>query len=333
MSGEQQRWLAELYESNFAAVFKRCGALLKSSEDAADAAHEVFLIALNSLAPEADDKRSRAWLLTVAQNHCLDLLRRRKRFGRALVTLGANGDVGDDLESGVVDRDFVDGVLRQLSLRERMALWQSAVERRSLADIATGLQLSYAATAQIVHRARQRAVRLAASVAAVMAVFRFPRAVRRLLGRTQDAESMLAAQRVLALAALPVIAAVSFPASSATAPRQPSRPTVAVPAVPGSSATAIAPGGLGSMLAPLSAGAQAGTAGGTHALIQPGAIPSVAAPTLKSLADQLGQSTGPLLPGAPRLPSVAPVPGLSPLPSVPPAASLPPGPSLPPIVH
>ena len=84
MSAEQQRWLAELYESNFAAVFKRCGALLKSSEDAADAAHEVFLIALNSLAPEADDKRSRAWLLTVAQNHCLDLLRRRKRFGRAL---------------------------------------------------------------------------------------------------------------------------------------------------------------------------------------------------------------------------------------------------------
>ena len=132
---------------------------------------------------------------------------------------------------------------------------------------------------------------------------------------------------------LPVIAMVSFPASSAPATSQPSRPTVAVPAIPGSSATTIAPGGLGSMLAPLSAGVQAGTAGGTRALIQPGAIPSVAAPTLKSLADQLGQSTGPLLPGAPRLPSVAPVPGLSPLPPVPPAPSLPPGPSLPPIVH
>lgn len=330
MSAAQQRWLAGLYESNFPAVFKRCGALLKSSEDAADAAHEVFLIALNSLAPDADDKRSRAWLLTVAQNHCLDLLRRRKRFGRALVTLGANSDVGEDLESGVVDRDFVDGVMRQLSLRERMALWQSAVEHRSLADIATGLQLSYAAAAQVVHRARQRAVRLAASVAAIMAVVRL-RAVRRLLERMPDAESMLGAQRVLALAALPVIAAAALPSSTVTS--QASTPMITAPAAPAGSTPATAPGGVGALLAPLSEGAQAGAAGGTPALIQPGAIPSVEAPTLKSLADQLGQSTGPLLPGAPPLPSVAPVPGLSPLPGVPPVPSPPPGPSLPPIGH
>src|SRR5438093_4211836 len=212
MSAEQQRWLAGLYEANFAAVVRRCRVLLKSAEDAADAAHEVFLIALNSLAPETEEKRARAWLLTVAHNHCLDILRRRKRYGRALVVLGTT-EAGDDLEAGVVDRDFVDGVLRQLSVRERLALWQSAVEHRSLADIATGLQLSYAAAAQVVHRARQHAVRLAASVAAILAVARL-RAVRRLLERMPDAEST--AQRVLALAALPVIAAVTLPSSTVT---------------------------------------------------------------------------------------------------------------------
>src|SRR3989449_2525174 len=114
MSAEQRRWLSALYESNFAAVLKRCGAILKSGEDAADAAHEVFLIAVNSLAPETEEKRARAWLLTVAHNHCLDILRRRKRFGRALVVLGAN-EASDDLEAGVVDRDFVGQLLRQLS--------------------------------------------------------------------------------------------------------------------------------------------------------------------------------------------------------------------------
>src|SRR2546430_9193403 len=113
MSADQQRWLAHLYESNFPAVFKRCGALLKSGEDAADAAHEVFLIALNSLAPDTEAKRARAWLLTVAHNHCLDLLRRRRRLGRALVTLGANPDAGSDLEAGIVDRDYVQGLLRR----------------------------------------------------------------------------------------------------------------------------------------------------------------------------------------------------------------------------
>src|SRR3981081_493 len=94
MSPEQRRWLSALYESNFSAVLKRCGTILKSGEDAADAAHEVFLIALNSLAPDTEEKRARAWLLTVAHNHCLDLLRRRQRFGRALLNLGADPDAG-----------------------------------------------------------------------------------------------------------------------------------------------------------------------------------------------------------------------------------------------
>src|SRR2546421_10321552 len=220
MSPEQRRWLSALYESNFATVLKRCGAILKSGEDAADAAHEVFLIALNSLAPDTEEKRARAWLLTVAHNHCLDLLRRRRRLGRALLTLGANPDTGSDLEAGIVDRDFVQGVLGQLSLRERLALWQSAVEHRPLADIATGLQLSYAAAAQVVHRARQRAIRLAASVAAILAVLRFPRVARRVLFRTDafrtETESLLAARRVIALAALPVIAGLALQSSTAS---------------------------------------------------------------------------------------------------------------------
>src|SRR2546428_11276804 len=115
MSPEQRRWLSALYESNFAAVLRRCGAILKSGEDAADAAHEVFLIALSSLAPDTEAKRARAWLLTVAHNHCLDLLRRRRRLGRALLTLGANPDAGSDLEAGNVGRAYGQGRLRQLS--------------------------------------------------------------------------------------------------------------------------------------------------------------------------------------------------------------------------
>src|SRR6184192_4548924 len=233
MSAEQQRWLAGLYEANFAAVVRRCRVLLKSAEDAADAAHEVFLIALDSLAPETEEKRARAWLLTVAHNHCLDILRRRKRYGRALVVLGTT-EAGDDLEAGVVDRDFVDGVLRQLSVRERLALWQSAVEHRPLADIATGLQLSYAAAAQVVHRARQHAVRLAASVAAVLAVLRFPRAVRRLLERTvafrPETESLLAARRVIALAAMPVIAGLALQSSIASSTSPGLKAAVTTPA-------------------------------------------------------------------------------------------------------
>jgi RNA polymerase sigma-70 factor (ECF subfamily) len=317
MSAEQQRWLATLYEVNFAPVFKRCNAILRSEEDAADAAHEVFIIALNSLEPDTEEKRARAWLLTVAHNHCLDLLRRRKRFGRALLTLGADHDAAGNLEADVVDRDFVDGLLQQLSLRERLALWQSAVERRSLADIASGLQLSYAAAAQIVHRARQHAVRLAASAAAILTLLRFPRVARRVLARLAsvrtEAESLLAAHRALALAALPVIAALSIQSSTATSTSPASTAPVAIPAAASNPAGAAVTGGLGSLLAPLQSTG-----------------PSVATPTLPSLADRVAQSIGQLVPGAPAtgglgtlppLPVPTAVPSVLPNPSLPPIAS------------
>jgi RNA polymerase sigma-70 factor, ECF subfamily len=331
MSPEQSRWLSALYEANFAAVFKRCGAILRSGEDAADAAHEVFLIALNSLAPDTDAKRARAWLMTVAQNHCVDVLRRRQRFGRVLLTLGADQDARGDLEAGVVDRDFVDGVLRQLSLRERVALWQSAVEHRSLADIATGLQLSYAAAAQVVHRARQHAVRLAASIAAILAVLRLPELVRRVLNRMAPLGAdgqLLAAHRVVVLAALPVIAAIALQSSTATGTVQPPAVAAVAPAAAAANSRGLtAPGGLGTLLAPLNGRDRQGAAG-SAGLVPSTADPSATTSTLKSVSDWVVQSMGQLVSGVPAAGTAAPVPSAS-LP-VPVAPTLPPVPSLPP---
>jgi len=334
MSAEQRRWLSALYESNFTAVLKRCGAILKSGEDAADAAHEVFLVALNSLAPDTEEKRARAWLLTVAHNHCLDLLRRRRRLGRALLTLGANPDAGSDLEAGIVDRDFVQGVLGQLSLRERLALWQSAVEHRPLADIATGLQLSYAAAAQVVHRARQRAIRLAASVAAILAVLRFPRVARRVLFRT-DAESLLAARRVIALAALPVIAGLALQSSTAGSTSHGLTPAVTTP----TAASLLAPlKGANDRLGITEVAGITGVAGimgvadTAAGLNAPGVISSGVTPAIKSLQDRVQQSIGQLVSGTPAAGSAGTVPSAPSLP-LPPVPTVPPAPSLPPIGH
>jgi RNA polymerase sigma-70 factor, ECF subfamily len=320
ISPDQSRWLAALYESNFAAVLKRCRAILRSGDDAADAAHEVFLIALSALAPDTEAKRAHAWLLTVAQNHCLDLLRRRRRFGKALLTLGADHDARGDLEAGVVDRDFVDRLLRQLSLRERLVLWQSAVEHRPLADIASGLQLSYAAAAQVVHRARQHAGRLAAGVAAILTLLRFPRALRRVLDRMApfrtQAESLLVARRAMALAVVSIVAAVSLQSSQSSTAASAMKPPLAMPA-PASIAHGVTPpGGLGSLLTPLNgAAAHPGATGATGPVT---GVPSLAPPTLESLAHQLAGT----LPST-SLP-VPVAPGLLPAPTVPPVPSLPP---------
>ncbi len=197
----------ELYQAHRVAVLRVCSRILRNTDDAADASQEVFLIAIESLDPVAKPAAARAWLLTVARNHCLDLLRRRKRLGKALVTLGPDDGRATDMESAVADRDFVDVVFKQLSQRERQALWQSAVESRPLADIATGLRLSYMAAAQVLHRARQHAVKAAARVAVVFGVFQLGRQ------RAAGAGTLTAGQRLAAAVAVPLIV-VSLNAST-----------------------------------------------------------------------------------------------------------------------
>src|SRR5438128_8790317 len=92
LNAGQRRWLAELYEANYRPVVRLCTRLLRNADDAADAAQDVFVIAAKSLDPGAPAGQARAWLLTVAKNHCLDGLRRRSRLGKALVTLGSEPD-------------------------------------------------------------------------------------------------------------------------------------------------------------------------------------------------------------------------------------------------
>src|SRR2546421_1109143 len=188
----------ELYHANYAAVLKACSRILRNPDDAADAAQQVFVIALESLDLTTRRSAARGWLLTVARNHCLDLLWRRKRLGKALVTLAPDAGRPTDMENAVADRDFVGMVFKQLSNRERQALWHSAVESRPLADIAGRLRLSYMAAAQVLHRARRHAVAAAARVAVVVGVFH--------LGRPRASGALaLAATRLAAVAAVPLV--------------------------------------------------------------------------------------------------------------------------------
>ncbi|HEV3262681.1 MAG TPA: sigma-70 family RNA polymerase sigma factor [Gemmataceae bacterium] len=229
----------ELYEAHRAAVMRVCSSILRNADDAADATQEVFLIALESLDPAAKNGTARAWLLTVARNHCLDLLRRRKRLGKALTTLGPDDSRKTDMETAVADRDFVDVVLKQLSARERLALWQSAVESRPLAEIASGLRLSYMAAAQVLHRARRHAVQAATRVAVALGIVH--------LGRQRVGTGLLGAvQRLAAVAALPVIV-VSMNASSPIPPAASSSTAPNAISAPGRAPAAAAPGGSGAL--------------------------------------------------------------------------------------
>jgi len=219
LSDQQRERLTDLYEANFVRVLTLCRRLLRDPDDAADAAHEVFLRAAGSYQDRLGGEDAGPWLLTVARNHCMDVLRRRKRLGKLVVSLSPDADDHANPETSVVEHEAMAAIFEQLRTRERLALWQSAVERRSVAAIANDLRLSYMATAQLLHRARRHAAMLAKRLAAIFGLLQLGRLLRR---ATQGVS--VGARQALAAAALPLVVVVVVQSSSSGPPAQQSPP-------------------------------------------------------------------------------------------------------------
>jgi RNA polymerase sigma-70 factor (ECF subfamily) len=67
----------DIYSTHYRRVFNLCRYLLNSVEKAEDAAHEVFLRAHGKLETYNPALPLSTWLLKIASNYCIDLLRRR----------------------------------------------------------------------------------------------------------------------------------------------------------------------------------------------------------------------------------------------------------------
>lgn len=305
----RSEWLTELYHANAGAVYAYCQRFLNNTEDAADATHEVFLRALSSLQASPQSRQARSWLITVAQNYCLDLVRRRRRLQSALTTLAGDADHRPDSEGEVVNRGFVQAVLAQLGERERQALWQSAVERRPLVEIAGYLGLSYVAAAQVVHRARKHALLVAGKIAVILGLVGANASRRRALALNW-------AQSVAAMAIVPLVVAIATPSATARGadfPRLPASHAAAITAVHH-------PVGISPAAATASSNQAAAASGG--------GLPSrTLHSTVRSIADS---TVGRIRQTIVELMSPLPQQVAIPVPAALPALSLPAPPSLPP---
>ena len=67
-----------LVEQHSARLYRHCRVMLGSEEDARDAVQETFLRYMRAAPRLQDAEHEKAWLLTVAMNHCRNLLRQRK---------------------------------------------------------------------------------------------------------------------------------------------------------------------------------------------------------------------------------------------------------------
>lgn len=145
--GGDKAAFARLVEKHKAAVYGLCYRLLGSSDEARDSAQEAFVRAFTSLARFDEGQPFGAWILRIARNHCIDLLRRRKPT--VALEPGKGDEQGPatelpdrfakDGEQAMQEREAqrdLDAAVARLSPRYREVISLFHVQHRSYAEIA-----------------------------------------------------------------------------------------------------------------------------------------------------------------------------------------------------
>ncbi len=152
----------ELYRRFSRRVLGLCLHLLGSREDAEDATSEVFLKVHGALGRYDRSIPFGAWLTSIATNHCLDRLRRRRREGRLFdpepeEAAPAAGEPSPLAELMVAEeRAAVALAVAALPERYRLPLALRYHAEMSYAEIATRLGLTREQVATSLFRAKER---------------------------------------------------------------------------------------------------------------------------------------------------------------------------------
>ncbi len=161
---------ARLVEKHKQSVHGLCFRLLGSGEEARDAAQEAFVRAYTGIAEFDPRQPFAAWVLRIARNHCIDLLRRR----RPMLALSTPGQADDAPQAGVApelpdhfavsgeqrvqeeeaQRDL-DRAVAALPPRYREVIALFHIQHRSYAEIAQTLGVPMGTVMTWLHRARK----------------------------------------------------------------------------------------------------------------------------------------------------------------------------------
>jgi RNA polymerase sigma-70 factor (ECF subfamily) len=160
-AGDADAW-GELYRQYAPAIFRFCRRAMPTREDAEDATMDIFIKVRQKLSQYDSSRAFKAWLYTVAANHCWDLLRRRK--GRQDLETGeienlplAHPDPGQ-LEQLIEQRTSQElrRALDKLPARARMALVLRYYADMSYDDVAATLGVRRAFVGVVLLRARHQ---------------------------------------------------------------------------------------------------------------------------------------------------------------------------------
>lgn len=161
---------ARLVDLHQRAVFGLCVRLVQDREEARDAAQETFVRAYAALATYDPSNPFAPWLLRIARNHCIDLVRRRLPAARRL-ELDAPGSGDREERPELPDRaarpadeqlveaqqaSAVGAAVAALPPNYREVIHLFHVEHMSYKEIAATLEVPIGTVMTWLHRARAR---------------------------------------------------------------------------------------------------------------------------------------------------------------------------------
>ncbi|MBL9038744.1 MAG: sigma-70 family RNA polymerase sigma factor [Archangium sp.] len=142
-------------------VYGLCVRLLRADAEAAEVAQETFLRAYQHL-PTYDEARPfDLWVMTIARNLCLDLLRRRQKLGTDDVDDHAHHLASDEVsaEDAAIarqQRQSLEEALNTLPLDDREVLALYYVQKRTTKDIAQVMGVAPGTIMARLFRAREK---------------------------------------------------------------------------------------------------------------------------------------------------------------------------------
>lgn len=147
--------LEALVRRHLRAAFAMALAIVRRPADAEEVAQDAVMVALEKLESCRDPERFSAWLLRIARNRALDLVKQRR--GRELVLaewMPMSGDVQGSPESSQLRQSLLEGLMTLSELQRQVVLLHD-LEGMTHAEIADACQLSEVASRQHLFQARR----------------------------------------------------------------------------------------------------------------------------------------------------------------------------------
>lgn len=143
---------SRLYDAHVTEVYRYVHRRCHDRGLAEDVTHDAFLAAVRTMDDPADVNIG--WLLRVARNRLVDVLRRQHRYSAKLRLIGARLPEGDE-DALVVERIRLRAVLARLSVEHRLVLTLHYLDEMTVASLAEEMNRTQKSVEGLIARAKE----------------------------------------------------------------------------------------------------------------------------------------------------------------------------------